>query len=352
MTKRDRPAVTTGVLCRAVIIGCLSAAALASANPVTTQPWREVVVSVTDTARTARFFEEIGGFITLDSGALSRSEIDAWGLPSGAQGHYQLLAPKHSPDGRIRLIDFDNSGYQQPMRPGARAWDSGCYFSLMGRVKDIEAIYHDAIAMGWWTETPIAPLQFGDSSLRIVIFKGPDGLQVQSYERLSPPLPAAVGQFERMTRPFNVMQMVADHSAAYQFFSEVLGFDTFYTGPPVTAPQPMVSPIGIPTALTTEVGYQAGIVYPVPGEYGRMEMIQVHGLSGENYRHRCRAPNLGILAVRFPATDLDAIETQLRSSGQPVVRFNTVAWPNDEIVDLLETQSPDGALIQFFDANP
>ena len=110
----------------------------------------------------------------------------------------------------------------------------------------------------------------------------------------------------------------------------------------------MLSPIGIPTPLTTEVGYQAGIVYPTPGEYGRLEMIQVHGLRGEDYRERCRAPHLGILAVRFPAPDIDAIEARLRDRQLPLERFTEVAWPGGEWVDLLQTRSPDGGILQFF----
>ena len=334
-------------VCALLLMLALSPAAQAAA-PVTTSPWREVVVSVSNLERTARFFRSIGGYSLRDSGTLSASEVAAWGLPPGARASYQLLAPTGSTDGWIRLVDFDDAGEQAPMRPGARAWDSGCYFSLMVRVKDIGAVYTDAIELGWWTETPIAPLQFGESDLRIVIFKGPDGLQVQSYERLSPPLPEAVGSFERMTRPFNVMQMVADHGTAYRFFTDVLGFASYYTGPPVTAPSPVLSPIGIPTPLTTEVGYQAGIVYPTPGEYGRLEMIQVHGLRGEDYRERCRAPHLGILAVRFPAPDIDAIEARLRDRQLPLERFTEVAWPGGEWVDLLQTRSPDGGILQFF----
>ena len=137
-----------------------------------------------------------------------------------------------------------------------------------------------------------------------------------------------------------------DDTAA--FFTDVLGFASYYTGPPVTAPSPVLSPIGIPTPLTTEVGYQAGIVYPTPGEYGRLEMIQVHGLRGEDYRERCRAPHLGILAVRFPAPDIDAIEARLRDRQLPLERFTEVAWPGGEWVDLLQTRSPDGGILQFF----
>ncbi len=320
-------------------------------EPVTSSPWREVIFSVTDIDKTAVFFEKLGHYVTLDEGALSDSELESWGLSVPSKGRYRVIGPVGATSGLVRLIDFDDAGLQEPMRPGARAWDTGCYFSLMVRVKGIESLYRQAIELGWWTETPIAPLQFGDSDLRIVIFKGPDGIQIQSYERLSPALPEAVGPFDRMTRPFNIMQMVEDHGRAYQFFTEVLGFESFYTGPPVKAPKPVVSPIGIPWSMTTEVGYQAGIVYPTPGEYGRMEMIQVHGLDGQDYRDRCRAPNLGILAVRFPAPDLELIATRLDKAAVSYEQRSEVDLGGLGKVALLTTQSPDGAIIQFYSSD-
>lgn len=322
----------------------------AFAQQLTQWPWREAILSVTDIDKTATFFERLGGYITHHEGDLSDTELVSWGLSKGAKGRYRVIGPSMAETGLVRLIDFDDAGSQEPMRPGARAWDTGCYFSLMVRVKGIESLYREAIELGWWTETPIAPLEFGDSDLRIVIFKGPDGVQIQSYERLAPALPDAVGPFDQMTRPFNIMQMVEDHGRAYHFFTEVLGFESFYTGPPVKSPRPVISPIGIPWSMTTEVGYQAGIVYPIPGEYGRMEMIQVHGLDGHDYRDRCKAPNLGILAVRFPASNLDLIAARLDHAAVSYQRHPMIDLGDLGEIELLTTQSPDGALIQFYSA--
>jgi hypothetical protein len=313
-------------------------------------PWQEVVVSVTDIDRTAQFFKQIGGYVAHAEGVLSSSELESWGLREPASGRYMVLGPEGASAGFIRLIDFDSAGPQKPMRPGARAWDTGCYFSIMVRVKGIESIYDEAIRMGWWTETPIAPLQFGDSDLRIVIFKGPDGIQIQSYERLSPELPEAVGPFDRMTRPFNVMQMVESQPDAYRFFTDILEFATYYTGPPVTAPAPVISPIGIPWSLTTHAGYQAGIVYPTPGEYGRMEMIQVHGMEGQDYRDRCVAPNLGILAVRFMSDQVAALKKHLQQHDVAISSYESVDLSDLGVGNLLQIKSPDGAIIQFIQA--
>jgi catechol 2,3-dioxygenase-like lactoylglutathione lyase family enzyme len=320
-------------------------------EPVTEKPWREAVISVTDPDVTARFFKEIGGFQELGRGALTASELAAWGLDEAASGDYLLLqAPMGGDFGHVRLVRFSDAGRRVPMRPGARAWDTGCYFSLMIRVKDMQAIYDDAIRLGWWTETPITALQFGESDLRVVIYRGPDGVQVQTYERLAPALPAAIPEFERMTAAFNIMQMVADRDRAYDFFTEVLGFDTFYKGKPYTAKTPTPTPIGIPINLTTTVPYRAGIVYPVAGEFGRMEMIEVMGLDGFDYSQQCEAPNLGILAVRYPVQDIEQARATILERGGALWRdTSAVQIGSLGAVDLFSVKTPDGAIIQFFE---
>ncbi len=332
----------------AIWVACTGIAA--AVEPVTNKPWREAVISVTDPDVTARFFREIGGYEELGRGTLSKSAIAAWGLPLDASGEYLLLrAPMGGDFGHVRLVSFSDAGRRMPMRPGARAWDTGCYFSMMIRVKDMQSIYDDAIRLGWWTETPITALRFGESDLRVVIYRGPDGVQVQTYDRLSPPLPDAIPDFERMTAPFNMMQMVADRDVAYDFFTQVLGFDTFYKGKPYTAKTPTPTPIGIPLNLTTSVPYRAGIVYPVPGEFGRMEMIEVMGLDGFDYSGQCEAPNLGILAVRYPVADAEQAKSLILERGGSVWRdvspVNVGGMGN---VDLFSVKTPDGSIMQFF----
>ena len=335
------------------LLGAWAGSAVASATeaPITDKPWREAVISVTDPDVTARFFQEIGGYEELGRGPLSPSAIAAWGVAPDASGEYLLLrAPMGGDFGHVRLVSFDNAGRRMPMRPGARAWDTGCYFSMMIRVKDMQSIYDDAIRLGWWTETPITALRFGESDLRVVIYRGPDGVQVQTYDRLSPPLPEAIPDFERMTAPFNMMQMVADRDVAYDFFTGVLGFDTFYKGKPYTAKTPTPTPIGIPLSLTTSVPYRAGIVYPVAGEFGRMEMIEVMGLEGFDYSDQCEAPNLGILAVRYPVEDIDqARATVLRRGGQLWRDVSQVVIGDLGEVPLFSVKTPDGAIMQFFE---
>lgn len=335
---------------RYLIVWLLISGIAAASEAVTSRAWQEAVVSVSDLDRTARFFVEIGDYAVKWRGRLQNSELEAFGLPGDASGEALLLGPVDASTGLVRLVRFDDAGPREPVRPGSRAWDTGCYFSLMVRAKDLAAIYDDAIAMGWWTETPITYLEFGASRLNVVIFRGPDGLQVQAYERLSPPLPDAVGNFARLTRPFNVMQMVKSRDRTYGFFTDVLGFETFYAGEPYVATEPEYMPLGIPYNLTTSVGYAAGIVYPRPGEFGRMEMIEIMGLDGRDYSDRCHAPNLGILAIRFEVDSLDALESRLEARGYPPAGARgALRLPPYGRFEVLNVTTPDGAIIQFIE---
>lgn len=324
--------------------------ALSTAGKVSDRVWQEVVVSVTDIERSAAFFTQIGGYEAKWQGSLSPSSIRAWNLPETATGEALLLGPAGYDAGLIRLVRFDQAGPKQPTRPGARAWDTGCYFSLMVRMKDMASIYDDAIALGWWSETPMTYLEFGQSKLNVMIFRGPDGVQVQGYERLSPPLPEAIPAFDRLTGPFNIMQMVSDRDATYDFFANTLGFDTFYKGKPYVSPEPVFMPLGIPKNLTTSVRYQAGIVYPQPGEFGRMEMIEIMDLEGHDFAERCDAPNLGILAVRFEVDDLAKARRVLVQQGGQVERATSSVdlRPYGRVASIV-TKTPDGANLEFYE---
>lgn len=304
--------------------------------------------SVTDLDRTARFFRELGAYEAVFRGPLDPREIAAFGLPAGASGEALVLKAPGSEHSYVRLVRFDDAGPKVPTRPGARAWDTGCIWSLMVRAKDLDAIYADAVAMGWWTETPITYLEFGASKLNVVVFRGPDGVQVQAYERLSPALPEGFTPFERLSQPFNIMQMSADREAARHLMEDVLGFERFWYGPPYTDAEPTFMPLGIPKNLTTSVPYKAGIFYPVPGEYGRMEYIEIDGLEGRDHSGLCHAPNLGWLSVVYPVDNAAATREAIAARGWPIETepYRTSRGPYGEVT-VFAIRTPDGAIIEF-----
>ncbi len=317
--------------------------------PVVTKPWQMATASVSNLDRSARFFREIGGYETVYRGSLDEGELDALGLPETASGDVLTLRPPGSDSGFIRLIRFDNVGRKVLTRPGARAWDTGCFWSVMVRATNLEAIYDDAIAMGWGTETPIAPLSFNGSELSIVVFEGPDGLQVQAYERLNRPPPEGFTPFERLSRPFNIMQMTRDREAARQLMEDVLGFERVWYGSPHIDAEPTLMPLGIPRNLTTSIPYKAGIFTPQSETlYGRMEYIEIDGLEGFDYEERCRAPNLGWLSVTYPVESISKAKETISQRGWGIAKdVYTTHRPSIGMVDAFTIKAPDGATIEF-----
>ena len=264
-------------------------------TPVFSQPWDAVRFGTYDNAEFARLFTEIGGYTVLsDDGTTMR-------LQQNGQGA-QIILEQMPPDA------------PQARPPDAQSWEPGCYWSLMMRAKDIRSIVADAKPLGWEPRTEVAFLEFGPSQLNIVVLTHQaTGAQVQLYERLTTPLPEGYPEFERFGVPFNIMQMVSDVDATYAFFTEDLGFATFYRGEPTRSEEPEVMPLGIPVRLTTTVPYQAAIVWPVAGmETGRFEMIEVMGeaagLPGRDFSTSCHPGAVGLTTVLYDGdgTDLKA----------------------------------------------
>ncbi len=318
-------------------------------SPIVTQPWLMATASVSDLDQTARFFVEIGGYEEVYRGPLDTAEIATLNLQNGASGEVLTLKAPDSDAGYVRLIRFDNVGRKVPTRPGARAWDTGCFWSFMVRAYDLERIYDDAIAMGWGTETQIAPLSFNGSELNIVVFKGPDGLQVQAYERLNRPVPEGYTPFERLSRPFNIMQMTRDREAVRVLMEDVLGFERVWYGPPYTDDEPTLMPLGIPQNLTTSVPYKAGIFTPQTQTlYGRMEYIEIQGLEGFDFADRCKAPNLGWLSVTYPVSSSSDARALIEQRGWPIEQAEyTTTRPSFGKLNVFSIRAPDGAMIEF-----
>lgn len=302
-------------------------------DAITTHPWTEIVVGVPDLEDAPRLFIEIGGF-TDRYGDEKTKVLGAQGVETG-------------------LIRFEKTEVDDiQTRPfGSRSWDTGCYFSIMMRAKDIPSIVDDAKALGWEPLTDIAYLEFGPSKLNIVVLgHEATGIQVQLYERLTTPLPEGFPDFERLSRPFNMMQMVRDRDAAYTFYQQLLGFDTFYYGKPYVSKEPVAMPLGIPKELTTSVPYKAGITTPEPGlEWGRMEMIEVMMEDGQDLSKRCQPGNIGITEVRFEVEDFDRVFTALKARGAGP----SYTLPDDHMLFKTESvliKTPDGANIRFIGA--
>lgn len=293
-------------------------------TPIVTKPWDMVRIGTYANAEFARLFTEIGGYsvvsVSADSMVLQKDEV-------GAKILLEQM-PEYAPQARP---------------PAAKSWEPGCYWSLMMRAKDVPSIVEDAEALGWLPKTPVAYLEFGPSKLNVVVLTHQEtGMQVQLYERLTTPLPEDYPDFERFGIPFNIMQMASDRDATYQFFTEEIGFATWYHGDPFVSEKEEVMPLGIPVELTTTVPYRASIVSPVEGmETGRFEMIEVMGeeagLTGRNFSETCTSDAVGLTDVlyTFETDDFQYLKSAVQFEVEGDTRIYGIR------------RAPDGARIAF-----
>lgn len=320
-----------------------------ASNEVLSEPWQEALISVRDLDQAATFFREIGGFETIAHGAVSNSELAYWGLADETSAEFLLLRAPGTEQGHLRFVRFD-SVEQVPIRIGARAWDSGGYFSLMMRARDLKQVYADALVLGWAAESEPVQFDFPPSVLANVVLKGPDGINIALYERLEPPLDA-FWQFERLSQPFNAMQMVADIEQADAFFTGVLGMTHFWSGD-FLDPEPGPNNFGLPQNMATEIPRRTRILQVQHAEVGRLELMQFAGLDGRDLGDRAVPPNLGILSVRYPVPDLDAALARIEAAGGAAWRGPTdVDLAPYGSVRLMAVRAPDGAIVELYSEN-
>lgn len=322
-----------------------------AATPVFARPndgWTEAVVSVTDLDAMPGFLERVGGWREVASGALSKSELAYWQVDGS--GAWRKLCAPGARVGCIRFVRFDGME-QQPIRPAARAWDTGGIYSLMVRSDNVEALYKAALAEpGWWAEAPPVRFRFGASDLKNVVIRGPHGINLAVYERVSPAFTAfPVG---RISQVFNTMRMVRHQPTAKAFYAS-LGFgerfDTDYE--PL---EPTWSNFSIPHNFTPIIRRKAAAMQPhgpdhPNAEWGRVEVMQIVGFEGRDHSALARPPNLGILSVRYAVADLADYERNLRAKEVPIpYRADDVRIGSMGTLDMFAVRSPDGALTEFY----
>jgi len=312
-------------------------------------PWTEAIVSVTNLERSAEWLIEDGGWRIVATGTVSRAELDYFDLPASISGTFLKICAPGTSAGCIRYIRFDGATGQRPIRLAARPWDTGGIFSIMLRSDDVQSLFDAAIARGWWAESPPYAFTFGGSDLLNVVIRGPHGVNYALYQRKSPPFTGF--RLGRLSQAFNTMRMVRNQPASVAWHRDRLGLKTLFDTP-FTDPEPRANNFSVPANLATQLVRRAAVVQPVlPGEDGRIELMQFEGFEGRDYSAHASPPNLGIISVRYPVRDLSAYTQFLDANGVArVFAANDVAIAGTGEVDLVAVRDPDGNLTEFYHA--
>jgi catechol 2,3-dioxygenase-like lactoylglutathione lyase family enzyme len=309
--------------------------------------WQEILISVRDFAPLGDFLTEFAGYEVIVETDVPAELLSAWNLPEGASAQSRLLRSPGKAVGWVRLIRFD--GVEQDLiRPGGAPWDSGGLFSMMVRSNDADAVMAAAFERGWSVFNTPQTFNFEGLSIKNVVIRGPDGVNIAVYERLRPPV-EGWDDLSGFSYPFNTMAMVDEVEPVQVFFQEVLAMSPFWQGTYID-PEPVDVNFGLPNNLATEIGRKTAILQPAPGKDRRIELMAFSGLDGADYADRAVPPNLGLLGLRFPVSDLDAwIE---RFEGHDAHLFtgkaDYVLAPYGKVKHV-SVRAPNGVMLSFFE---
>jgi catechol 2,3-dioxygenase-like lactoylglutathione lyase family enzyme len=216
------------------------------------------------------------------------------------------------------------------------------------RSQDSAALYARVAALGWTAYNEPVDFGFGTSQLRNVILRGPDGVNIAVYERLSPritPWPEA----QVLAAPFNAMQIVRDIGAAKRFYGEVLGFAQI-SGGDYFNDKDEPNNFGLPVNYATKIARAYGIFVRADKQPGSVELMQFAGFGGRDLAARAKAPNLGILALRYAVSDAAKYAAEIAARGGRIegpVQSLTISPYG--AVKHFHLSTPDGVRLEFFE---
>ena len=249
--------------------------------------------------------------------------------------------------GFIRLVQF-HGAVQQQIRSNAQTWESGGILDINVRVRDMDTNFQEFQNHGWHGYSDPMQYSFGPFEVKEWVTVGPDALSFALIERVKPEL-EGWPQLRDISRAFNSTQVVNDMTAALHFYRDVLGFQKYMYWKGVSE-KAGANVLGLPLELTTQVEREVWILHPEGLNEGSVELLQFHGLSGRQLAPRAVPPNLGILMLRFPVDNLDALVKHLDGLGVerqgPVGNVRLEPWGETR---QFSVRAPDGAWLDFYE---
>ena len=309
--------------------------------------YQEAVFSVSDADQFADFFVGTGGWEILHEGPAPFSLLQAWRLPDAASAREIVVGNPGTERGFVRLVEIDGVEQQQ-IRSSAQPWDTGGWFDVNSRVLDMDEKFGEFQARNWQAVSDPVQFVFGPFVVKEWLVRGPDGIVFALIERVQPPL-EGYPHLRKMSRLFNATQIVTDIEAAKRFYVEQLGFEIYleHSGPS-EAPGPNV--LGLPHNLAAEIPRHVTIMHPDAVSEGSIEILEFDGLDGADFSDRAIPPNLGILMLRFPVSDIEAFADLATLEdldvAMPPTRLRMRPYGD---VTVMAIRGPDGVWLEFFE---
>lgn len=323
----------------------------AGAEEFEIHPFREAVVSVRDGEQVAELLTGGFGWLERDSVDVGRPQMRVWRLPATATARQWLLMAPGTDNGYLRLVQFDGVK-QQLIRPFDQAWDTGGLFDVNVRTDNLEALYGLLAREGWHAVSEPVHIRLPGFEQKQWFPRSPDGLRISPIERVPGQEKSAApraGSSAPASRAFNATQIVADLEAAIAFYRDVLGFELMVESLDTTLdPGPNV--FGLPYNLLEDMKLPFAALSADGSREGTLELISFERAEGRHFAERAVPPNLGMLALRFPVTGLEALHRHLREHDVEIIAPPTVVTMSPfGLVQVMAVRGPEGLWLEFFE---
>lgn len=329
-----------------LIAACFSTSA-SVAESLVSGGHQEAVFSVSDIDSWTDFFEEIADWEVIHNGAVEHVILAAWDLPAAVSAREVLVGNPGTERGYVRLIQFEGAAQQQ-IRSNAQSWDTGGIFDVNSRVLDMQQKFADLQGENWQAVSDPVEFSFGPFVVKEWLARGPDGIVIALIERVQPPLEGHP-HLREMGRLINSTQIVSDIEEARDFYMSKLGFQSNleHNG---TSMEAGPNVLGLPHNLAAKISRSVSILHPQGLNEGSVELLQFEGATGVDFSLRAVPPNLGILMLRFPVSDMSAFFAHIESQGIEIaVPVTETLLPPYGHVALMAIRGPGGVWLEFFE---
>jgi catechol 2,3-dioxygenase-like lactoylglutathione lyase family enzyme len=312
--------------------------------------FQEAVISVADLDAANETWQTVGGYEVICDGPVEPGLAAFWGLPADTPMHNVVLRKGLGDRGFIRLVKIYGLPQKQ-IRSSGMPWDTGGYFDLYVYVSDVDTVFEQLRARGWqgYTDPVNYTLQVFD--ITEAIARGPNGEALVLMQRNAPPYDkVSMASESGMSWPFNTALLVSDYDANEYFFSTVLGWKVHLNGESLTPP-PGLNPTAIPLNLASTLPRRFAAYANSAGDRnGSLQILKTEGMTGVDFSGRAEPPNLGILTMRVPVDDLDALAARVKVKRYPIhVPTMQLTMPPYGPVKMMALKAPNGARIEFFE---
>ena len=311
--------------------------------------FQEAVLSVGDLEAELATWRDIGGFEVHCRPVASREEAELWGIPADTRIDQVMLKKPVSGRGMIRLVKFHGLPQVQ-IRSSGMPWDTGGIFDLYMYVADVDSIFDKLRARGWQAYNDPVGYVLGPFDIREAIMRGPNGEALVLMQRNAPPYDQhAFGVADGFGWPFNSALKTADYEADSRVLRDHLGWKMHLGGDSMSQ-APGENPSGLPWNLAQRMPRKFAAYANHPTDRGgSIQVIYIEGMTGKDFSDRAHAPNLGILSLRVPMSDLgEFVDGFTNRGGELALQPRTLRLEPYGRVRITTIKMPNGARIEFF----